>query len=84
MPDMNKPAKSLSPEEYKRLKAELKSPYRGLRHFIYISFAASGAIGAFIFLAQFALGRDIPRALPNLALQVGLVALMVWLFRRDR
>ncbi|MBP0020130.1 MAG: DUF3493 domain-containing protein [Cyanobacteria bacterium SBLK] len=84
MPDLNKPAKSLSPEEYKRLKAELKSPYRGLRRFIYLSFAASGGIGAFIFLAQLASGRDILRALPNFALQVGLVALMVWLLRRDR
>ncbi|MEM9543168.1 MAG: DUF3493 domain-containing protein [Cyanobacteria bacterium P01_E01_bin.42] len=84
MPDLNKPAKSLSPEEYKRLKAELKSPYRGLRRFIYVGFAASGAIGAFIFLTQLAAGRDVARALPNLGLQVGLVALMIWLLFRDR
>ncbi|NES24604.1 MAG: DUF3493 domain-containing protein, partial [Symploca sp. SIO3E6] len=34
-----------------------------------------------IFLAQLAAGRDVTTALPNLALQVGIVALMVGLFR---
>ncbi|MGB5959064.1 MAG: DUF3493 domain-containing protein [Coleofasciculaceae cyanobacterium] len=74
----------LSPEKFARLKAEAKAPYRGLRKFIYVSFAASGLIGAFIFLVQLAAGQEVATALPNLALQVGVVALMVWLFRIDR
>jgi len=71
------------PEKYAWLKAKAVAPYRELRQFVYIAFAASGAIGAFIFLVQLIAGRDVSDALPNFALQVGVVALMVWLFRRD-
>lgn len=74
----------LSPEKFARLKAEAKAPYRGLRKFIYVSFAASGLIGAFIFIAQLAAGHEVATALPNLGVQVAVVALMVWLFRIDR
>ncbi|RAQ42990.1 DUF3493 domain-containing protein [Arthrospira sp. O9.13F] len=76
--------KNLDPELYERLKAESKAPYRGLRQFIYVSFAASGLIGAVVFLAQLLSGRDVATALPNFALQVGVVALMVWLFRLEQ
>lgn len=75
---------NLDPELYERLKAESKAPYRGLRKFIYVSFAASGLIGAVVFLAQLLSGRDVATALPNFALQVGVVALMVWLFRLEQ
>lgn len=71
------------PEKYARLKAEAAAPYRGLRKFIYIAFGGSGAIGAMVFFAQTIAGRDLETAVPNLALQVGLVALMVWLFRLE-
>lgn len=81
MTERSKRLKESDPERYARLVAESKAPYRGLRKFIYIGFGASGAIGAFVFLTQALAGRDIEAALPNLALQVGLVALMVWLFR---
>ena len=74
----------LSREKYARLKAEAQAPYRGLRKFIYLAFGASGFIGALIFLAQLAAGRDITSALPNFALQIGVVALMVWLFRWEK
>jgi hypothetical protein len=84
MPDLQKPSKSLSSEQYAHLRAELKSPYRGLRRFVYVSFAASGGIGALIFLAKLTSGQDIARSLPNFALQVGIVALMIWLLNRDR
>ena len=67
-----------------RLKAEAKAPYRGLRTFVYVAFGASGAIGAFVFLAQLLAGRQIGTALPNFALQVGIVALMIWLFRLEQ
>ena len=72
---------SSDPELYARLKAEAAAPYRGLRQFIYLAFGASGFIGAIVFLAQLAAGREVASALPNFALQVGVVALMVWLFR---
>jgi hypothetical protein len=74
----------LSPEKYARLKAEAKAPYRGLRKFIYVAFGASGFIGAVVFLAQLAAGQEVTTAIPNLALQIGVVALMVWLFRLEQ
>ena len=72
------------PELYAQLRAELKTPYRGLRQFIYVAFGASGLIGSAVFLAQLAAGREIEVALPNLALQVGVVAVMVGLFRWEQ
>jgi len=75
---------NLTPEKYARLKAESKAPYRGLRKFFYIAFGASGLIGAFVFLAKLAAGQDLANDFPNFALQVGVVALMVFLFRIDQ
>lgn len=75
---------NLSPEKFARLRSEAKAPYRGLRKFIYFALGASGFIGGFIFLAQLAAGQDVATALPNLGLQVGIVALMVWLFRLEQ
>jgi Low psii accumulation1 / Rep27 len=72
------------PEKYARLLAESKAPYRGLRQFIYVAFGLSGAIGGFVFLFRVLAGRDLDTALPNLALQIGVVALMVFLFRWDQ
>ncbi|NES95225.1 MAG: DUF3493 domain-containing protein [Desertifilum sp. SIO1I2] len=82
-PSQRKPS-NLTPEQYKQLRAEIKAPYRGLRQFIYVAFGASGFIGALVFLAQVASGREVGTALPNLALQLGVVALMVWLFRLEQ
>ncbi|MFB2833360.1 DUF3493 domain-containing protein [Floridanema evergladense] len=72
-----------TPEKYARLKEEIKAPYRGLRQFIYIAFGASGFIGAVVFLSQLAAGREVDSALPNLALQLGILTLMVLLFRLE-
>jgi hypothetical protein len=72
---------NLTPEKYARLRAEAKAPYKGFRQFFYLAFAASGLIGAFVFLAKLATGQDVSTNLSNLLLQVGLVALMVFLFR---
>lgn len=80
----NRSSKRFTPEQYTRLKAEAAAPYRGLRKFIYVTFGASSFIGAFIFLAQLLAGRDVDSALPSFALQVGVVALMVFLFRWDQ
>lgn len=79
----SRPPKGLDPEAYARLKAEAAAPYRGLRKFIYIAFAASGMIGGFIFLTQLLAGQNVTETLPNFALQVGVVALMIWLFKLE-
>ncbi|MGB3636774.1 MAG: DUF3493 domain-containing protein [Rivularia sp. (in: cyanobacteria)] len=76
--------RNLDPELYARLKAEAASPYRGLRKFVYLAFGASGLIGAFIFVLQLlAQKTSLEVGLPSLALQVGVVALMVFLWRWD-
>jgi Low psii accumulation1 / Rep27 len=73
------------PEKYARLKAEAKAPYRGLRKFVYVTLGAWGGIGGFVFLTALLAGKGAPGTnMGNLALQIGLVALMVMLFRRDR
>ena len=71
-------------KQYARLKAEIAAPYRGLRKLIYVACGASGFIGVFIFLSQLLAGRDIDSALPNLALQLGVVAVMVFLWRWEQ
>lgn len=76
--------RNLSPEKYARLRAEAKAPYRGLRKFIYVAFGASGFIGGLVFLAQLAAGKEVATAIPNLGLQIGIVALMIWLFRLEQ
>ncbi len=80
----NRSDKRFTPEQYARLKAEAAAPYQGLRKFVYVAFGASGFIGAFIFLTQLAAGREVASALPNFALQVGVVALMIFLFRMEK
>jgi hypothetical protein len=89
MPDLpgdrpQPPASRLSPDKYARLRAEAAAPYRGLRKFIYGAVGASGGIGAFVFLTQALAGRDLGTALPNLALQVGVLAAAIWLFRWEQ
>ena len=87
MSDQNSSSKNkskLSPEKYARLKAEAKAPYKGLRKFFYVAFAASGFIGAVTFLARIAAGTDLTRDIPNFALQVGLVAAMIALFLGEK
>lgn len=76
--------KGLDPEQYARLKAEMAAPYRGLRQFLYIGVGASGFIGAFIFFFQLLAGRNVENALPNFALQLGIVALMIFLWRWEQ
>ena len=75
------PPKGMSQERYDRLVAESQAPYKGLRKFIYAAFGASGAVGGFIFFTKILAGREVAETLPNLALQIGVVALMVFLFR---
>lgn len=74
---------NLNPEMYARLKAEAKAPYKGLRKLLYVTFGASGFIGAVVFLAKIIAGEDVATALPNLALQAGVIALMIFLYSRE-
>ena len=77
---------SLTPEQRARLKAEAESPLKSLRRFFYLAFGLSGGMGAFIFLMKLLAGNPWQTTLPNLALQVGVTALMAGLFwiERDR
>jgi hypothetical protein len=77
----NKAKLKLDPEKYAYLKAEAKAPYKGLRKFIYFTFGASGMIGAFIFFSQLIAGKNVSANIPNFALQIAIVSLMIFLFR---
>jgi Low psii accumulation1 / Rep27 len=76
--------KDIDPELYKRLKAEAKSPFKGLRQFFYLAFAGSGFIGGVVFLARLIAGRDLANTIPSLALQLGVIALMIALYKNER
>ncbi len=83
-PKKSRPSRpQLDPEKYASLKAEAQAPYKGLRKFFYIAFGASGLIGAVVFLAKLAAGKEVGTNLPNFALQIGVVALMIFLFRLE-
>jgi uncharacterized membrane protein YjgN (DUF898 family) len=81
--DKDKIKSKLGAEKYAYLKAEAKAPYKGLRKFIYVAFGASGFIGALIFFTQLIAGTNVSSTLPNLGLQLGVIALMIWLFRLE-
>jgi hypothetical protein len=74
----------MSPEKYARLKAEAQAPYKSLRKFVYGAVGASGAIGAFVFFTQLLAGRDVGSALPNLGVQLGVIGIVVLLFRLEK
>jgi hypothetical protein len=71
-------------DKYAHLKAEAIAPYRRVRQFFYLAFALSGGIGGLVFFAKLLAGRDLETTLPNLALQAGVVALMIFLYQRDQ
>ena len=75
---------SIDPELWVRLQAEAKSPFRGLRQFVYVSCALSGAIGGVVFFFKLLAGKNLEATIPNLALQIGVVAIMAWLLKIDR
>ena len=79
-----KPKPSIDPELYRRLKQEAKNPFRSFRRFFYYSLAGSASIGGVVFLARLAAGRELETTIPNLAIQIGAAAVMVWLLRVDR
>lgn len=83
-PDSKPSRSSLNEAQLQQLRAELKSPYRGLRRFFYIAFAGSAFVGAVVFCSQLLAGQPIATTLPNLMLQIGVLTLMLWLLWRDR
>jgi hypothetical protein len=72
---------NLDAEKYAYLKAEAEAPYKGFRKFIYLGIGASGAIGAFIFFIKIIAGKNITNNIPNLLIQIIVIALMIFLYR---
>ena len=52
--------------------------------YFYGCVGASGGIGAFVFLTQLLAGRDVSSALPNLMVQLGVIGIVIVLFRLER
>ncbi|MBD2430680.1 MULTISPECIES: DUF3493 domain-containing protein [Fischerella] len=80
-PENRRSQSQMHPERYARLKAEITAPYRNIRKFFYLGAGASGFIGAFIFFFQVLARHNLDTALPNFALQVGVVAVAMYLWR---
>jgi hypothetical protein len=75
----------LPKNKYEYLRKEAIAPYKSLRKFIYLTFGASGLIGGLIFFLQLLAGKgNISETLPNFGIQVAVVVLMIWLFRREK
>ncbi|NEP63863.1 MAG: DUF3493 domain-containing protein [Symploca sp. SIO2G7] len=70
----------MSQERFEQLVAETRSPFKGFRKVIYGAVGVSGLLGAFIFFTQLIAGRDVAKALPNLAVQMGVIGIAVFLF----
>ena len=81
MTDNSPENNNLTPEKYAFLRAEAEAPYKGFRKFIYFGIGASGAIGAFVFFVQIIAGKNVSDSLGNLAIQLAVIALMIFLFR---
>ena len=72
-----------NPEKYAALTAEAQAPFRSLRMFIYASCVASAGIGGLVIFFGILAGRNLETAIPNFAVNAGVVALMGWLFLRE-
>ena len=81
-PKPRRPA-GMNPEKYERLLAEAQAPWKTFRKFIYGAVGTSGVLGAFVFFFQVLAGRNLEQSLPNLAVQLGVIGLMVLLFRLE-
>jgi len=86
MPDTpSSPGKpALDDETLARLRAEARAPYRGLRQFFYLAFAASALLGSVVFFFKLLAGREIVTTLTSFGLQVGILSLMIWLYRLEQ
>ncbi|MEO0854354.1 MAG: DUF3493 domain-containing protein [Cyanobacteria bacterium J06648_11] len=76
------PRKSnLSFDDRVRLTAELAAPYRKIRQFLYEGAGVSGALGGVVFFFRVLAGRELAQSLPNLGIQIGVIAGAIALFR---
>ncbi len=78
------PSDTPTDELRQRLRAEAIAPYRGLRRVFYGVFAASGLMGGFILVLKWLAGTAPSDVGWSLALQLGVVVLMVALWRWDQ
>jgi Low psii accumulation1 / Rep27 len=74
----------LDQEQLARLRSEAIAPGRGFRRFFYVAFSGSAFLGAFVFLMKAIAGEDLAQTLPNLLLQIGIGAALVWFWRREQ
>jgi Low psii accumulation1 / Rep27 len=72
-----------NPDKYAALSAEAQAPFRSLRMFIYASCFASAGIGGLVIFFGILAGRNLETAIPNFAVNAGVVALTGWLFLRE-
>ena len=70
----------MSQEQFERLVKETQSPFKGMRRLIYGAVGTSGLVGAFVFFTQLIAGKNVETALPNLAVQMGVIGIVVFLF----
>lgn len=70
----------MSQERFDKLVQETQSPFKGFRKVIYGAVLASGLLGGFVFFTQAIAGNNLETALPNLAVQMGVVGIAVFLF----
>lgn len=78
------PRLRLQDQQLARLRSEVRTPYRGLRQFIYLACGGSALIGGLVFFTQLFAGAPTQETLLNLGLQVGVLVLMIGLFRLDQ
>jgi hypothetical protein len=81
---MNNSLRDTNPEKFAALTAEAQAPFRSLRMFIYGSCVVSAGVGGVIIFLGILAGRDLATAIPNFAVNAGVVALMTWLYLREQ
>ncbi len=78
---------SLTSEQTAKIKAEISSPFRGLRKFVYIAIGAAGGLGTFTAVPQllfaFQDGENVGTALTNIAIDIGGIVGAVVLWDRE-
>jgi hypothetical protein len=80
---MSDSLRQTNPEKYAALSAEAQSPFRSLRMFVYASCVISAGVGGLVIFLGILAGRNLETAIPNFAVNAGVVALTAWLFRRE-
>jgi Low psii accumulation1 / Rep27 len=72
-----------NPEKFAALTAEAQAPFRSLRLFIYASCVISAGVGGIVIFLGILAGRNLDTAIPNFAVNAGVVALTAWLFIKE-